>query len=539
MQNDNPAMTKNNRCLLPAFHTAVAAIMLVAIPFATVRYTPCEAFVSLNGQRSQPRSSLSTSSSSLSSKSTKHFMSKQYDVSKPVFDLLSFQQVRGDALIRYDTMNQSEPLRIALFAILTSVLASAPSLSEALGYDQMSTAGTVASLLSAVASAGLFVRECKNRSQQLRRLVLELETELLPIRLPTSLLSDRPFTQPVTLKDCRQQLSQPPRIIACIGTPSQTNLALTSLSVFGIQRLKQASVYVVVVVLTDSDDDYGGSTRGVRCLSPTDAGWATTNIGEDDSDNTNKNFVPGRTNWLADPYQPQVWLEYFARLSSTSKTSDQQIGRLPSFRWFGLNANGRSFGSGDDDIPQWLQLLGQHLRPTELLDPSDPSYSSSSNIAHADTQLLQNATSMFYQALTTGDKDGITKIFSTSKSDLVTEVIDGGGRIDSWADCLADGARPSGMTVSGTDVTIISPTEAYTTTIEFPANTGLDGCSATLLAVQKWVRDSDGEPWQLEVHQTIPWSPETQAQGTLRCDCRGCVALTRTQERRTFGGIIG
>jgi hypothetical protein len=32
---------------------------------------------------------------------------------------------------------------------------------------------------------------------------------------------------------------------------------------------------------------------------------------------------------------------------------------------------------------------------------------------------------------------------------------------------------------------------------------------------------------------------EAKARGTLRCDCRGCVALTRTPERRTFGGMIG
>jgi hypothetical protein len=113
-----------------------------------------------------------------------------------------------------------------------------------------------------------------------------------------------------------------------------------------------------------------------------------------------------------------------------------------------------------------------------------------------------------------------------------------GGRLESWNECLADGARPEGMQVSAAEVIVISDTEAYTTVIESPANTGLD--SATLLAVQQWTRTSpsDGK-WELSLHQTIPWDAATKAQGTLMCDCRGCVALTRAPERRTFGGLIG
>ena len=160
----------------------------------------------------------------------------------------------------------------------------------------------------------------------------------------------------------------------------------------------------------------------------------------------------------------------------------------------------------------------------------------SSNIDQNQQALLQNVNA-FYKALTTGDEDGIDKIYSKSVSKEVSEVINAGGRIDSWKDCLVEGARPSEMQVSGADATIFSDTEAFTTVVEFPANTGFD--SATLLAVQRWTRPSKDDPWQLELHQTIPWSLEARAQGTLRCDCRGCVALTRTPEKRTFGGIIG
>lgn len=117
------------------------------------------------------------------------------------------------------------------------------------------------------------------------------------------------------------------------------------------------------------------------------------------------------------------------------------------------------------------------------------------------------------------------------------QVITGGGRIDTWSTCLEPTARPSGMTISGSDVYILSPNMAYSTCIEFPPNAGIDG--ATLLAVQRWSRENESEEWKLELHQTIPWSTGSRAGGTLRCDCRGCVALARAPEKRTFGGLIG
>ena len=78
----------------------------------------------------------------------------------------------------------------------------------------------------------------------------------------------------------------------------------------------------------------------------------------------------------------------------------------------------------------------------------------------------------------------------------------------------------------------LSPDEAFSTTVEFPSNAGIDG--ATLLACQKW-KIEDGD-WKLQLHQTIPWSPDSRAGGTLLCDSRGCVALTRGRERT--GGIV-
>jgi hypothetical protein len=224
--------------------------------------------------------------------------------------------------------------------------------------------------------------------------------------------------------------------------------------------------------------------------------------------------------WLAAVYKPDDWLDYFQELSESN-----------TFCWFGLTASGQSWGSGDGEMPRWLEVMGQYLRPTDFLDVTD-----SAVRMEGDEDLFTNLES-FYVALTTGDEKSLEKIYSNSYTSEVTQVLEGGGRLDPWNECLVEGARPSDMKISGADATVFSDTEAYTTVVEFPANTGLD--SATLLAVQRWTRPNKSEPWKLELHQTIPWSLETRAQGTLRCDCRGCVALTRSQERRTFGGIIG
>jgi len=421
-------------------------------------------------------------------------MSNQFDVSKQVFDPLSLRSVRGDALVRYDATNQSEPLRITLYAISALTFLSAPFLVEAIGYDAMNIPTTIATIALSLSSGGLFVRECTRRARQLTRIEKELNTESLPIRLPTNPFSEMPYSKPVPLQVVRN-IKSPPRIIALCGNRSKLSEALSSLAIYR-NRLSQASVYVVAVP-TD------GSTQ---------KDWQALD----------SSFYKS---WLADSYQPQAWLDYFRGLTNDETSNDFE------FRWFGLNSSGRSFGSGDGKI-QIVQLMGQFLRPIDFLDTSDKD----SDTTASEKEVMDSVKS-FYTALTTGDQDTIESIYSPSNSEEVSEVIGLGGRIDPWKDCLAEGARPSDMKVSGVDVTILSEAEAYTTCVEFPANTGMD--SASLLAVQRFKRADKNEPWKLDLHQTIPWNLETKAQGTLQCDCRGCVALTRGKERRTFGGIIG
>jgi hypothetical protein len=305
-------------------------------------------------------------------------MSNQFDVSRPAFDLLSLRSVRGDALIRYDALNQSEPLRIALFGILCLSLLAAPSLSEAVGYDQMGLPATIGSFASAAVSAGLLFRECSRRANQLTRIEKELNTELLPIRLPMNALADMPFAKPVTLKSLRG-LTYPPRIIALCGNKLKLQEALQGLAILG-RRLQQASVYVVVVP-TDGSKPFDWQIEKADYKA-----------------------------WLADSYNLEAWQDYFDSLSSGENAPT-------SFRWFGLNSAGRSFGSGEEEIPSWIQLLGQHLRPTDLLDESDNFVAKGGS----DSPLL-GALQSFYQALTTGNQGALESVLSEAASDQVTEV---------------------------------------------------------------------------------------------------------------------
>lgn len=251
----------------------------------------------------------------------KLFMSNQFDVTKQVFDPLSLRSVRGDAIVRYDATNQSEPLRIVLYAVSALTLLSAPSLVEAIGYEAMNIPTTIATIALSASSGGLFVRECTRRARQLTRIEKELNSESLPIRLPTNPFSEMPFSKPIVLKTLKS-LKMPPRIIALCGNRSKLSEALSSLAVYR-NRLSQASVFVVAI--------------------PTDGSTAKDWQELDSS---------SYKTWVADSYQPQVWLDYFRDLIDDETSDDFD------FLWFGLNSNGRSFGSGDGKI-QIIELMGQ------------------------------------------------------------------------------------------------------------------------------------------------------------------------------------
>lgn len=318
----------------------------------------------------------------------------QFDVSKPSFDLFSLRTIRGDALIRYDATNQSEPIRIQLFAASCLVSLASPSLVEALDFDPFTLPGRVATVAVSVFFGALFVKECKKRSNQLNRIEKELNTEGLPIRLPTNALSDQRYTKPTVLKQLRASKSIPPRILALYGEDEKLKDALKGLWKLG-KRLQQASVYVVCIPTASS------SFRADK--------WVL-----EQQQTSTDNTIP----WLADSYDEKAWRSYFTELTPEDTTN-------PSFLWFGLNSNGRSIGSGANEVPTWLQLFGQHFRPTmddfELMDA--PAIANSER----DEEVLSQSVKEFYAALTTGNKEAMDATLSKTESSEVSEVRVTGG----------------------------------------------------------------------------------------------------------------
>lgn len=421
-----------------------------------------------------------------------------FDISKPTFDLLSFRLIRSDALLRYNSLNQSEPLRINLYLLATVTLLGYPLWCESVTGDVATTISIVGSTLSGFGSAALFWRERARRSNQLNRMEKEMNAEDLEVRIPvnTAISSARPTSR---LKDLRSKR----RILAIRGSREQlSGLVWDTLCVLR-RRLVQSKTLVVLVPTDGSQKE--------------DWGWDTNQLGNN-------------ALWLADPLNVDGeggWISYFSELLASNNDA---------LAWFALNFKGRSIASALGEAPRLLELLGQQLQPMELLDETDAAEFPEDNQVAA--QILE-CQKKFYGILTDSSINNEMKaVFTTRPADEVNEVVNGGGRIDGWDLCLEPGARPTGMVIASSDVWVASDSLAYSTCVEFPPNAGVDG--ATLLAVQRWGREMPGdEEWKLELHQTIPWSVGSSAGGTLRCDCRGCVALARTQEKRTFGGLIG
>jgi hypothetical protein len=425
----------------------------------------------------------------------------QFDTTKPVFDLYSLRQVRGDALTKYSSLNQSEPLRINLAALFAFTFASTPFLAPDLAGQSLTAPQTALALAGATFSASAFYRECQRRSKQLTRLEKELKALSLAVRLPANLLADAPFGAPVSIRQLQKKMGT--RILAVTGTKLELQAVVQELSVLG-RRLVQASAIVVLI----PDDSAANSKEAALTLDT-------------------------RPAWLAQAGALQDWKDYFEDLTGNSGSQEEQgaLSFNTKLKWFGLSASGRSFGSGQGSAPEWLEVLGQHLRPVVLLDEDDPPAVQMTDDNKIESVILQQHNA-FYRALTYGNLEEMRTVYDPLDAEAVNKVAQAGGRLDEWTTCLAEGNRPAGMKVADADVTVVSQDTAYSTCIEFPA--AMQG--ATLLAVQKWIRRDD--KWLLAKHQTIPWADRSAA-GTLICDHRGCVSLVRTPEKRTFGGLIG
>ena len=426
----------------------------------------------------------------------------QFDITKrPTFDLFSFRSIRSDALLRYNNLNQSEPLRINLFLLGTITLMGYPLWCESVTGDVATPIPTIGSVAAGIGCASLFWRERTRRSNQLKRMEKELNAENLQVKVPvnTAISSARPTARLADLKSKR-------RVLAIRGSKEQLSDVWDTLCILR-RRLVQSQT-LVVLVPTDSSqkEDWGYDTKQL-----------------------------GNTMWLAEPLTVDGqggWINYFRELLDNGEDTDENSdGELA---WFALNFKGRSIASGLGEAPRLLELMGQQLQPMELLDETDEA-EIQDDLPEA-KQILE-CQKKFYTVLTeSSDESDMKPIFSDIQAGEVNEVVNGGGRIDGWDKCLEPDARPAGMVIASSDVWMSSSTVAYSTCIEFPSNASIDG--ATLLAVQRWGKAEDGQ-WKLELHQTIPWSLGSRAGGTLRCDSRGCVALARAPEKRTFGGLIG
>jgi hypothetical protein len=460
-------------------------------------------------------------------------ISGTYDLSKPIFDVYAMRMIRNDAIIQYNLRNQSEPLRINLALLGTLFLLCLPSLIvEFSGTSSSLTVipttvplvttdlsvtipQTIASWIGAVGCFTIAIQQSQKRNKQLSRIEKECMAGDLFIQLPMTWIgSDRPYqTQPISIRNVIKTKNC--RVVAMSGPTNALQSTLQNELVIYNRRWIQSNTYWVLI--------------------PTDIST---------SNQPTKTFVSKfRYTWLVQAYDTEIWNTYVQSLQSDKyihRDDDSQ-----SISWFGLSATGRSFGSGTTKPISYLQLLGNSLSPVDILfndlDEKELNVAKDKNSDSIDVTDLLLCQQRFYDALTIGNLTLMDNdVFDNTMTDeMVTNIIQQGGRLDPWDQCLLSAAKPTGMTISDREVIILpdNSTTAYTTCIEFPIDTymGDRNVLPTLLAVQKWQRtvNKTNETWKLVLHQTIPWTNDRRpAGGTLICDCRGCVALVRSTERQ-------
>lgn len=120
-------------------------------------------------------------------------------------------------MIRYNTLNQSEPLRINLYLLALLSLLSYPTISEAVIGEPATLPGIVELSVSALFSGYRFVRECGRRNRKLMKMEKELNAELLTIQISNGPFADRLYgNKKFSLKDLRGKR----RILAICGSSS-------------------------------------------------------------------------------------------------------------------------------------------------------------------------------------------------------------------------------------------------------------------------------------------------------------------------------
>ncbi|CAK9019510.1 Protein LOW PSII ACCUMULATION 1 [Durusdinium trenchii] len=400
------------------------------------------------------------------------------------FDLLSLQEFRREALIQYSNTNQSEPLRILIFFLFTVSALSAPAFAPsnaALWYYALA-------VLFSVVFGFLFVRERGKRTAQLVRLEREYAIGDLPVELfnPT-LAASRGFEL--------QALRGSKRVVALFGSFQQVKESLRSARPYR-RRFVQSDVLILPVC---------SSLEGADEVAF--AAWGEAGL-------------RASRDWLARPQALRRWRSYFQGI-----LEDKEVAAGQSL-WVGLSLKGRVFGS-DFGIPIWDEILAA-MPPTKALSSTEELFA----LAETSCGALE-AQKDFYDALTGGDVERMRGLFEAkddAELSAALQVEQEQSNLSGWDMVLAAENRPQLVTASF-DCVKQSETRAITTCIEFPV------LGPTLLATQLWARSSEGEPWRLQSHRSIPYASGVEARVALRCDHRGCIAFGKPGFRNSLSKV--
>lgn len=397
------------------------------------------------------------------------------------FDLLSLRDFRRDALIQYRNTNQSEPLRIGIFLLLTLSSFAAPFLAPLdagpLYYGTWLLVGCI--------SAFFFLRERDKRTVQLVRLEREYSIGDLYVEMAEPLTGSSKKCEVASLRGSR-------RIVLLYGDAPRLTEAVISAVPYG-RRFQQSGVLVIPVAASGADDDIEAA-----CMAAFGS----------------KNKMRVASLWLGTAIVPKLWAIYFEDLLEGKA-------RVSEGAWVALSFKSRVIGS-DFGYPVWDELLAA-LPPLVPLSsrlaserevPSEPA-----------AREVLDSHAAFYRALLAGDEAAMASLFLQEDNPELSKIIavdseNGLTNLSPWSVVLAPKARPD-LVVGNQDVHLQGQDQAVITCIEFPV------IGPTLLATQVWRRvpGAKGQEWRLLHHRTIPYATQVEARVALRCDHRGCVGL--------------
>jgi len=462
-------------------------------------------------------------------------------LAKPQFDLLALKSYRRETLLQYTNTQQSEPLRILLNGLVAVTSALAPLLASSLDAELGASGGAVAAALF-VGSGLLFLRERGNRMAKLERLEKEYAAGDLRLRTRVAAL---PFGGSAAGREASvRELRGKARVVCVVGEPQDVVRQLREAAAY-YRRFSQSRACAVFLV---SEAD--GVLRAVTPAEVRAAGLGDA-VGDDDRVTLGE--------WYATPVGVDAWGQYVDVLLGTDAadtvdtvdTVDTDVTDVtdvtnvtnvtnvsssgPRSCWFALSIKGRSVGSGvsigqdragEKQSLVWDQLLGDKLQPMELQSFTDSDAGSNlvgGPVGAAEAGVLA-AQERFYASLTSGDLEGMEALLmpgADGEDSFISSVVAEGGRLDNWEFCLKEGQRPDGMKIGSRDAVVYADGTATSTCIEFPAP-GL-----SMLATQKWAK-KEASGWLMTSHRTIVYTYNAKAGGLLRCDNRGCAALTKS-----------